>query len=489
MPIPTTTHRLIIVLGMILVAGFTSVSFLSYGVSARSMRETLIKNELPLTSNNIYSEIQAGLLRPIYVSSLMANDTFLKDWMLEGEQDETKVRRYLNEIRAKYDVFSTFVVSDLTRRYYHFDGPLKDVSADAAKDRWFFTMASHPKAYRVDVDSNEAADYELTIFVNHKIHDYDGRFIGVTGLGLRARTVASLIQRYQEQYQREIYFVDRQGLIKSHSHQGNIDHINIHSVAGLGDIAPQIVTGDRGSLTYRRDDDTVFLRYRYIPELDWILLVEQPEKAALASIRQALHINLAIGFAVTLLVLVISSIAVHHFHRRLEALARTDKLSGLYNRQFFDAVFENALNKAQRHKGRIALVLFDLDNLKQINDQHGHLTGDRVIRDVGRIARQDRRKADLVARWGGDEFIILLDDCDEADAIRIAEQLRDRVRQQIRDGRDRPVTLSMGVAGYRHGDDRDALLERADSALYQAKRQGRNQVVAFPVATTDPMPA
>lgn len=479
MTLPTTKHRLMIVLGSVLMIGFTGISLLSYLVSARSMRETLVNNELPLTSNNIYSEIQASLLRPIYVSSLMANDTFLKDWMLEGEDDESKVRKYLTEIRDKYGVFSTFVVSDLTRRYYHFNGPLKDVSADIAKDRWFFSMADHPRDYRVDVDTNEAAGHELTIFVNHKIHGYDGRFIGVTGLGLRATTVASLIQRYQERYHRDIYFVDRQGWVKSHSDRGKIDRVDIHAVPGLDSVADTVVNGEAGSLNYQRDGDRVFLRYRYIPELDWVLLVEQPEKDALEPIRTALHINLAIGFAVTILVLIISGVTVHHFHRRLESLARTDKLTGLYNRQFFDALFDNTLRKARRHNEKPSLILFDLDNLKEINDRYGHLSGDRVIRDVARLARQHRREVDLVGRWGGDEFIVLLDDCDEAAALRIAEHLRERIRNQVRDDGDRPVTLSMGIAGYRPGDDRDSLLERADTALYRAKRQGRDRSVVY----------
>ncbi|MCW8958219.1 MAG: cache domain-containing protein, partial [Gammaproteobacteria bacterium] len=207
----TSRWKLLGIIGSILTMGFVAVNLAHYYVSSNSVRDALINNELPLTSNNIYSEIQAGLLRPIYISSLMANDTFLKDWMLDGEQDVEKITRYLAEIRERYEVSSTFVVSNVTRHYYHFNGVLKRVSPDVPKDAWFFSMESHENNYRVDVDYNEAEKNTLTIFVNHKLYDHEGNFLGVTGLGLDVVRVGEMIERYMQDYQRSIYFVDKSG--------------------------------------------------------------------------------------------------------------------------------------------------------------------------------------------------------------------------------------------------------------------------------------
>jgi diguanylate cyclase (GGDEF)-like protein len=401
----------------------------------------------------------------------------LIDWMSEGEKDPAQVTRYLQAIQRKYDVFSTFVVSALTRRYYHFDGVLKTVSPEAAKDQWFFSMRTHPSAYRVDIDTNEAANDQLTIFINHKILDGDGRFIGVTGLGLDVSTTSRLIAEYKARFDRDIFFVDRQGVVQSHADESLIGRMNIHEVEGIGSIAAAILRGEQGSLVYDGPDGPVFLRYRFIPELNWYLIVEQSEREALATLRTAFHRNLVVGAAVTLLVLVISAYTLRHFHARLERLASIDKLSGLYNRGTFEALFPRASANARRYRKPLSLILFDIDLFKHINDHHGHLAGDRVIEQIAQLVKRGRRASDLVARWGGDEFVLLLGDCDLADARRVAEALRREVRESVAvPGCRRPLTISLGIAAYQQDDSMEALLGRADKQLYRAKAEGRDRV-------------
>jgi diguanylate cyclase (GGDEF)-like protein len=463
-------NRLIIVLALILVVGFIGINLQHYRASSEAVRELLVRNTLPLTSNNIYSEIQASLLRPIYVSSLMAHDTFLVDWMTDGEQELDKVTRYLRKIQQEYEVFSTFVVSAATRRYYHHDGVLKEVSPEVAKDHWFFSMRDHPQGYRVDIDANEAADHRLTIFINHKIHDEDGRYLGVTGLGLDVAATSRLIEDYKTRYDRDIYFVDRSGLIKSHADETLIDRVNIRTQPGLGAVAQTLLSTDQGSLVYNGADGRIFLQYRYIPELDWTLLVEQPERAALAPLRLTLHRNLAASALITLLVLLISAYAIRHFQARLERMATIDKLTGLYNRQTFELLFEAAIANAKRGRQPLSLILYDIDLFKRINDTLGHLAGDAVLKQIARVIARDRRDSDLIARWGGDELVILLPGCDIDAARRIAEQLSQRVSDSVEvPGRDWRIGLSIGIASHREGDNLDAIFARADAELFRAK--------------------
>ena len=478
MPPFTSRWKLLFILGTILVSGFIGVNYANYLVSSNSIRSALINNELPLTSNNIYSEIQASLLRPIYISSLMANDTFLKEWVVEGEQDMERITRYLTEIQSKYQAASAFLVSANTLRYYHTGGILKSVSPNVPKDDWFFSMESHDKNYRVDVDANEANRNHLTIFVNHKLHDFEGNFIGVTGLGLDVVNVASMIDRYSENYQRNIYFVDREGFIKSHPDHSIIDRVNILKMSGIASVAETLLDGDNGFLVYDRAGDTVLLSYRYIPELDWFLLVEQTEDTALAPLRLALYFNLAISAVITLLVLLISGFTVHRFQASLESMARTDKLTGLYNRLFFDTLFSHTMDNVGRHTTRLSLALFDIDHLKTVNDQEGHLAGDRLLQSVALLAREHVRKNDIIARWGGDEFVILFQECDATTAVRLMDRIRERIVTAINtDGETPHKSISAGVAEYEAGDTCESLLARADNQLYEAKRQGRNQVV------------
>ena len=113
--------KLIIVLSLILLSGFFLTNVISYQASKKSVKTSIIENSLPLARDNIYSEIQKDLARPIFVSSLMANDTFLKDWILAGEKDPAHIQKYLLEIKDKYQFFSSFFVSDITQNYYHLD--------------------------------------------------------------------------------------------------------------------------------------------------------------------------------------------------------------------------------------------------------------------------------------------------------------------------------------------------------------------------------
>jgi len=468
--------RLLLIVGTILIAGFIAVNFTSYYVSSKSVRSALINNELPLTSNNIYSEIQASLLRPIYISSLMANNTFLRDWIINGEKNTDKITKYLTAIRTRYTVSSTFLVSAKTRRYYHFDGIFKRVAKDNPQDGWFFSMKTYPENYRIDVDNDEANRNHLTIFINHKVFDYKNNFIGITGLGLDVSSVARMIDRYRHDYKRNIYFTDRNGLIKSHPDEAKIDTDNIKNMPGIDKVASEILAGDSDFLIYKKGQENILLSYRFIPELSWFLLVEQTESGILKPLRRALYINLLISAGITLLVLGIGGFTVSRFQSNLETMAKTDKLTGLMNRQFFDVIFAHALANIGRHTTGLSLAIFDLDNFKRVNDSQGHLAGDKVLQTTAKLVKEQVRKSDIVARWGGDEFVILLQKCDLETATRLLNEIRKEISRRLSNN-GLQVSISAGIAEYQPGDTCDTLLARADKHLYHAKQQGRNRVI------------
>ncbi|MBA3013286.1 MAG: hypothetical protein FP812_24075 [Desulfobacula sp.] len=130
--------RLIFVLSLILLSGFFLTNVISYQASKRSVKTSIIESSLPLARDNIYSEIQKDLTRPIFVSSLMANDTFLKDWVLGGEGDQALIQKYLLEIKDKYHFFTSFFVSDISKTYYHFKGTLKKNQSGQQPGRMVF---------------------------------------------------------------------------------------------------------------------------------------------------------------------------------------------------------------------------------------------------------------------------------------------------------------------------------------------------------------
>jgi len=159
----------------------------------------------------------------------------------------------------------------------------------------------------------------------------------------------------------------------------------------------------------------------------------------------------------------------------LEREASTDRLTGAYNRMRFDAELEGALARFHRYGTETALIMFDMDHFKWFNDTRGHDAGDRVLREVTQRVAATVREPDLLARWGGEEFTLILPETDAEGARDLAERLRRAVGDTaVADAGH--VTISLGVTRMSAGDDADSLLKRLDNALYRAKELGRNGV-------------
>ena len=482
---PQQPHRarLLAWLAIILAAGFLTTAVVNYLVSRDKIRESILAQELPLTGDNIYSELQKDLLRPVFISSLMARDTFLRDWVIAGEQDSDALVRYLNEIRTQYGTISSFFVSEQTRTYYYYKGHLKQVHEDDDRDRWYFRVRKMSQPYETNVDPDMANRDTMTVFINHRVLDYRNNFIGVTGVGLTLEKVSHLINSYQQRFKRRIFFVSSQGEVMLRGTRGNMEsHTNIHAMPGLSTIADRILAAGKTQvqLQYQYGGSTTHVNSRFIPELGWYLLVEQNERESLSPLRQMAIFNAAISVIVTLLVLGLTWYAIRYYQRRLEQMASTDKLTGLFNRQALDALLTQTLKDVKRDGFPLSTVMLDIDHFKSVNDQYGHASGDIVIAAVAGLLKEKLRKNDIVARWGGEEFLLLLRDCPLNEAVRLAEEIRQSVSElAITLPKEiARVTVSAGVAEHVPEETARAFFIRADDALYRAKAAGRNRIEA-----------
>ena len=162
----------------------------------------------------------------------------------------------------------------------------------------------------------------------------------------------------------------------------------------------------------------------------------------------------------------------------LSRLAMTDQLTGLYNRHSLFDIAPKYLSEARRHEFPVSLLVVDLDYFKKVNDTHGHCVGDMVLKVVGKVLNDNCRKEDFVARFGGEEFVMLLSHCNLDFAATKAESLRLAIEKSKPDGLT--VTASIGIAALSKDDNFDSLFEKADRAVYEAKESGRNKVVVHP---------
>jgi diguanylate cyclase (GGDEF)-like protein len=166
------------------------------------------------------------------------------------------------------------------------------------------------------------------------------------------------------------------------------------------------------------------------------------------------------------------------YHEIIFRMTITDGLTNLSNRKQLDTVLEEEIARARRHRRELSVLMLDIDHFKKINDTHGHVTGDSVLRGLAAILQKRLRPNDRLGRYGGEEFCAILPETSVSSAVRIAEELRKLVETYafVADNREVRVTISIGAGGLADGMQPADLYRRADEKLYQAKRTGRNKV-------------
>jgi len=193
--------------------------------------------------------------------------------------------------------------------------------------------------------------------------------------------------------------------------------------------------------------------------------------------------RMAISLAALFLLAYVAMVIVRENRATLRIamrLATRDPLTGLVNRNVLFSAMEREIARSARSGRGFCLLMMDLDELKTINDQFGHFEGDRVLRDVGGIIRSGVRRIDVAARYGGDEFVVLLPETDPTGGFVLAEKIRQGAAELGDSGFGRGATLSVGIVSYpRDGRTADELLVSADQAMYSSKRLGRNRVMGL----------
>lgn len=461
---------------MIVLAGFLATSLIGYFVAKDSLTKRLQEEMLPLTSDNIYSEIQRDLLQPLLISSLMANDVFVFDWVNEGEHDPSKMTSYLAQIQKKYNTITAFFISESSRLYYHPTGVLKKVSESHPDENWYFQAKNSRHPYVINIDRDTADNKRLSIFVNYRVEDKSGKFIGIIGVGLSLQTVVELIENYQRRYGREIYFVNRQGDVMLQSSQYHSE-LHLQNKDGLEKAFLQILTSPSASLTFAaKNGSTLYLNSRLVPEFDWYLIVEQVNDPSSERIETAFVINMVVALAISVIVLLLAHLAMRGYHEKLETMATQDKLTGVASRQVFEFYFKQAVARCKRRDESLSLALLDIDLFKQINDNYGHQAGDQVLTRIAQVIMSHIRGEDVLCRWGGEEFLLLLTGCNLDHAREVAENIRVAVAglQFHFNNELVSITISAGLAELQADETMGEVVERADHHLYKAKHAGRN---------------
>ena len=206
-------YKIIAIIATLLLGVSILSSVINYRIDVRTTQKQLKNISLPLSIDNIYTEIQQRMIEPLIVSSLMSNNTFVKDWVLNGEKDIGHITKYLQEVQDKYDMFTTFLVSDITKNYYHPKGLIDSINVNNIEDNWYFDFKKGENLYEVNLDINYQLDRSLVMFINYKITGENDEFIAATGIGIKLVDIEKMLYSFKKQYHYDVYFVDDSGEI------------------------------------------------------------------------------------------------------------------------------------------------------------------------------------------------------------------------------------------------------------------------------------
>ncbi len=336
--------------------------------------------------------------------------------------------------------------------------------------------------------ANRRQDY----FASYPIRTAGGRIVGVAVLKKSLNAFEADLRQFDHPY----FFIDPNGIVVL----TNRPKMLLRTLWPLPAEKRMALTTEFGVLNDRPiaqreiidatwtsfDGQFGYVRRRYADDSDWSLVIITPTSEIFA--------NRLLGIIITLLATIMTLVYLFGKERwvhdavqtakrielqklasELRFQAATDPLTGLFNRLAFDEALANEMLRAQRYNTPLSFMVYDVDHFKWINDNYGHQTGDSVLIELSRFVYGRIRGSDLLARWGGEEFVILVPGSDGHMAYQAAEKLRDEIDRIVFEAVGN-VTCSFGVAQYAAGEAAETLIARADLALYRAKIAGRNRV-------------
>lgn len=474
----TIRFKTVFSVSLLLGSAFIILAFLNFSNSREAVREELVKSSIPLIRDNTYADIRNHFATALNVSSVMCHDTFLIDWITEGEKDLNKIINYLNSIQNEYGYFSVFFVSNITKKYYHYNGLHKIVNKEDDHDIWFYNFVNSGRHYEVDVDNDEAGENQLTIFINYRVENSLGECLGVTGVGIQLSNFSQYLKLQQEQYNRTIFLTDSRGIVKAHHNLDAVGRVHIQEKEHYRAIAEELLLPGAGTVLKSRDSqgNHYYIASRYIEEMGWFLIVEFSERTALNTAQRNFFRTLLTGLLILLLFIISTLGVINHYNKQLETMAVSDPLTNAINRREFSRQLEQYLYKRTRYGTSVTLIMMDVDFFKKINDSYGHQSGDLVLIELVKRVESIKRPDDILCRLGGDEFVVLMEAGSDA-AFRLAERIQDvfsRIPVVTKGGDEITVSLSMGIYEVMADEACTEILSRADQILYMAKSSGRS---------------
>tara|TARA_R110000737_G_scaffold78718_2_gene110444 strand:- start:24908 stop:26332 length:1425 start_codon:yes stop_codon:yes gene_type:complete len=461
-----TLHRSILLLFVVVVISI--VTLVHFSVSKIVAEQSRAQQQ---SHSPALELIVQQLMKPLHISETLVKAKELQDLMGAQSIDEDAVFASLKRLHREFGM-NFFIASEKNRRQYYSDGTTTElVEGDVS---WYFKYK--------DSAQNEIADIgkweDTHFYIDLKVFDENQRFLGFFGVGKSLRSFLDIFARYKETYGYDFIFADQDRNITLSSDPklvaANSEFTNLTNLPWFKDLSEEEQQGSLNNLLVKINGYDFLIAELNIQPFDWTLYLMTPLESRQTEISRGFIFSI-----VTLLVLIFGLFLIiynllYYFKKDMQKTRQIDVLTELPNRASMSLMFDGFMYE----KSSVSLVLINLDNFKSINETHGRKAGDIVLRQIASMLQLELRKQDILGRWGGEEFLLLLPNTGPHEAVDVAETVRNRLANMtITTGSmSIQMTASFGVSFTAIPRTINEVIAAADDALFAAKREGRNVV-------------
>jgi len=469
--------RMLISILVLISIGFIVSAISSVQIAKELRLKRLTEQDLPLILDNAHSNIEKTLLKPEVIASMMASNSFLISWVEGDTKNIKQIRNYLSGIKKKYNLFTVFVALENHHQYF-FDHGLSIFKRPTwANDNWYLKIKNSNNESEANLAYNHKND-KMIFYINNKMKNSKNKLLGIVGIGLNINKIDNELKNYSNVYGKNVYLLNTKGeLLSLEKTSQYLAHVRGN--AQLKRLALQLREGHKKLFTYYSNGIEYLVGMRFIKSLNLILCIDIPVKKATQPMLDSLVITIILGCFLLCCILYLIFKMMNKYQAKLEAAAWYDQLTGLLNRLFFIEKYSKEDERHLRSQRDMMLLMADIDNFKEVNDRLGHVCGDAVLVRCAQILHDAMRLTDVVSRWGGEEFMLLLPETSLKEAINVAQRLKNLIENDshLISLTKRKITISIGLHIFCPGETMDWHFEMVDKNLYKAKKAGRNCIV------------
>lgn len=411
------------------------------------------------------------LMRPLHISQTLAKSKELKNLMSNPVGNEAQIFATLKRLNQEFSL-NFFIASEISRTQYDSQG--KTIELIEGKVDWYFRYKDKPENAMADIGQWQNPQF----YIDLKIYDDEDNFLGVFGVGKSLKAFTYVFNEYKKTYGYDFIFVDQNKDITLTSDpelliQG-VTFKNLADLPWFQSLKPQQQQDSLNNLLLQINGQQALIAEFNIQPFDWTLYIITPLQFRQTEISRGFIISVVSLLIVIFGLFLLIYNLLYYFKKDIQKIKQIDILTELANRSNVTLKFEELMYD----KKSVSLVLIDLDNFMPINETHGRKAGDIVLRQVAQMLQRDIREKDILGRWSGAEFILLMPDTGPHEAVELCQELCKKLAAMtITTGTTSiQITGSFGVSFTASPRNMSEVISVADDALFSAKRDGRNMV-------------